>query len=288
MENFLNVEMVSRPSQACPSAQGSQTNMPIPHIKIEPGIFVKEESPDSETKITVLRDPCPEFGGPHWRKDCRRRRIAGKKRGNKWRSKAMAVARGQESKVYGDREIERSDNDESLYANGHFAIVRIPDSIIETMNEDDFVRYCQDSGIVKPGLQVGPLSKQFWSLRFDNLEEVNSIVGKHVRFTMNLGLEKVVDQKILPYVKNGPKAFYLSNVGPYSDLDIQGMVEKKFKDERFWMGKKMVVGTEDISYGLTLFAAPTFAISVGKGMTAVRYRAHLFSLATLVLIYKPG
>ncbi|SZF04921.1 unnamed protein product [Blumeria hordei] len=101
------------------------------------------------------------------------------------------------------------------------------------------------------------------------------MVGKHVRFTMDPGQERVVDQKILPYVRNGPKAFYLSNVGPYSDLDIQRMVEKRFKDERFWMGKKMVAGVST-HRRLLLFennqALNFFDLGIDRGYT-IRFNA---------------
>ncbi|CAD6505633.1 BgTH12-01123 [Blumeria graminis f. sp. triticale] len=89
-------------------------------------------------------------------------------------------------------------------------------------------------------MSVGALSKTHWFLRYDNQAEVDEVVGKVITFPKDLGLKKDERHEIVPYLADGPKSFYLSNAGPFKDLEIQELIEKKFEGQKYWMGKKML------------------------------------------------
>ncbi|VDB93772.1 Bgt-51036 [Blumeria graminis f. sp. tritici] len=86
----------------------------------------------------------------------------------------------------------------------------------------------------------GETGKQSEVRRYESHAEVEEVVGKSITFPKELGLKKDEQQEIVPYLADGPKAFYLSNAGPFKDLEIQELIEDKFAGQKYWMGKKML------------------------------------------------
>ncbi|VDB93770.1 Bgt-50256, partial [Blumeria graminis f. sp. tritici] len=147
---------------------------------------------------------------------------------------------GKSGKPGGDRKTKRSEQEESRFADGSFLVVKAPEAIKDKLTEEDFSNVCESAGVIKHGMSVGALSKTHWFLRYDNQAEVDEVVGKVITFPKDLGLKKDERHEIVPYLADGPKSFYLSNAGPFKDLEIQELIEKKFEGQKYWMGKKML------------------------------------------------
>ena len=122
------------------------------------------------------------------------------------------------------------------------------------------------------------LSKLHCFLRYENLDEVNEIVGKQITYPKELGLKRDETQENLHHVGDGPKAFFLSSAGAYTDLEIQEMVEKKVTDQNYWMDKKKLgrVKTQkrllmfEISQGLYSFELGSGARSLNREVLVSR------------------
>ncbi|SZF04918.1 unnamed protein product [Blumeria hordei] len=190
-----------------------------------------EERP-TKRRARAPHNPCPSVVAHTGKK------IVGERGKGKAKPKELTV--GKPGKISGDRKTRRSDPEESLFADGTFLVVTVPEAIKDTITEEDFSNVCAFTDIMKDGISVGALSRLHWFLRYENLDEVHEIVGKEVTFSNELGLKRDMAQEILDYVGDGPRGLFPSSAGPYTDLEIQEMVEKKFSDEKYWTGKKML------------------------------------------------
>lgn len=136
------------------------------------------------------------------------------------------------------RKVE--DKGMSAFGDGTFLVTRIPKEVCEKMTDEIFGAICLQTVTMEAVKDIGQISLKYWFIHYRDHDSAKQDDGKIVVFPKELGLEEDVATKIHFYVSEGPRTFYVEKLGPYGCIEIQRLLEKKFPQERYWMGQKMV------------------------------------------------
>lgn len=148
----------------------------------------------------------------------------------------------KKSKQPKEKACRRTSGENSPYADGTFVIIKVPERLGQNFDEEKFAQVCVDSELWRNNAEVGKMSKNNYYIHYGNAADAASVVGKPVTFPAHLGLKEDVVALFEPYYKNGPQVYICDRCGPYSQIEVQTLLEQKFPGIKYWMGRKTMAG----------------------------------------------
>lgn len=100
----------------------------------------------------------------HWKLDCPQ--YSQEPTSSKGKDKESEVLESSESrklppkKVAKERKVKRNYDFSSLFANGTYTVVKVSGTIADKLKEE-FGLICQRAAVLKDGVMIGPLTKQY-------------------------------------------------------------------------------------------------------------------------------
>ncbi|RKF79952.1 hypothetical protein GcM1_198038 [Golovinomyces cichoracearum] len=176
--------------------------------------------------------PCPFCGGKHWKKNC-------EQRPPKRVKKEMELKEEDCERESCDQKTKRADKNDR-YLDGTFVVVKIPAHIVNEITEELFAHLCEKSGVIRPGTMISQLSRRYCLIRYTSKTMAEEVVGRNIVFPKSLGLPRDIMTQILHYVPGGPRVFWTNRSVPFTEIEVQEMIERKFPARAYWMGTKTV------------------------------------------------
>ncbi|RKF65777.1 hypothetical protein GcC1_116025 [Golovinomyces cichoracearum] len=218
--------------------------------------------------------PCSICGGNHSKKSCEQKQKKRKKKEIELKEKDCEIEL-KEKDCDGEsctQRTKRVDKDDP-YLDGTFVVVKIPAHIVNTITEELFAHLCEKSGVIRPGTTISQLSGCYWLIRYTSETMAEEVVGRNIFFPRSLGLPRDIMTEILHYVPGGPRVFWTNRSTPFTEIEVQEMIERKFPARAYWMGTK-TVGTGTKTDKLLVHFEKSIALrsfDLIAGNTSVRF-----------------
>ncbi|CAD6505647.1 BgTH12-01137 [Blumeria graminis f. sp. triticale] len=127
----------------------------------------------------------------------------------------------------------------SAFGDGTYLVAKIPAEIREKMTDDNFLTACNNTINIDAVKRIGQISFKYWYIHYRDHDSAKLDEGKMPVFPKELGLKRDTATSLHFYMTGGLSTFYVDRIGPYTDIELQRLLEKKFPGEKYWMGSKM-------------------------------------------------
>ncbi|CCU82406.1 hypothetical protein BGHDH14_bghG006346000002001 [Blumeria hordei DH14] len=168
-------------------------------------------------------------------------------------------------KVKADFPIKPDHGGLSAFGDGTYLVAKIPAGIREKMADVYFLTACNSIINMDAVKRIGQISLKYWYIHYRDHDSAKMDEGKMPVFPKELGLRRDTAASLHFYMTGGLSIFYVDRIGPYSDIELQRLLEKKFPGEKYWMGTKMVQKLKT-GRGLICFQNPQrlFSFELGE------------------------